>query len=123
MVARLQRLEIEIDRGTGYLWHGRSICLDGAMMRGGEGHGPAVVKILQNSHAQRTTFHGVSAGAQLVQEHQRMRGDLFHHGANVGQMRRKRAEILLQALLVSKIDKDLSKEGQHAVSLRWNMEP
>ena len=92
-------------------------------MRGGEGHGSAVVKILQNSHAQGTTFHGVSAGPQLVQEHQRTRGDLLHHGANVGQMRRKRAEILLQALLVPKIDENLSKEGQHAVSLRRDMEP
>ena len=40
-----------------------------------------------------------------------MRGNLFHHGANIGQMRRKRAEILLQILLVPKIDEGLSKEG------------
>ena len=87
LVTRLQGVEIKIDRGARHLRRRHGIRLDGAVVGGGQRHGAAVVKVLQNRYPQRPPLHGISPRSQFVQQYQRVRGHLLHHGANVGQMR------------------------------------
>ena len=61
---------------------------------------------------QRRAFFGIGGRAQLVEQHQRMRGGVVRDEIDVGDVRGKRRQVLLDGLVVADVGEDGVEDGQ-----------
>ena len=75
---------------------------------------PLSRKSRERCPGQGQSFLRVGAGAQLIKQDQVARGGAFQDAHDIGHVRRKRAQALLDALLVADIGVDCFKQGELA---------
>ncbi len=68
-------------------------------------------EVVGNGHGQRRALFGIGRRTQLVEQHQRMRGRLVRDEIDVGDVRRKGREVLLDRLVVADV-------GEHRIEDR-----
>ena len=76
-------------------------------MRGGKRHRAALTEMIEDRYGQGCTLVRIGARADLIQQDQCILIRGAHHGLDVSHVSRKRAEVLLDRLLIANI-------GQHA---------
>ena len=69
-------------------------------------------EVVGNGHRQRGAFFGIGGGTQLVEQNQRMRGRLVRDEIDVGDVRRKGREILLDGLVIANVGEHRIEDGQ-----------
>ena len=72
-------------------------------MRGDQRERTRGAEVLHQRHAQRAALLGIRGRAQFVEQHQRIRHHVQRHLADVGDVRRKRAQVLLNRLVIADI--------------------
>ena len=73
---------------------------------------PAARKCSTMATPERAAFLGIGRGAELIEQHQRIGGDVERHLADVGDVRGERAQILLDRLVVADIGEHLFKQRE-----------
>ena len=81
----------------------RGVGLQARVVRGHQRHGAALAKVLENGHGQRRAFVRLRAGPQLIHQHHVLFARHLRHPLNVLDVRRKRAQVGFDGLLVADI--------------------
>ena len=96
-------VHVKLHRGVLHPGLAERIGLELAVMGGGQGGYPHLAQPLQNGHGQRRAFGGIGARAQLVKERQGPRGHVFQNIDDIGHMRGKGGQRLLNALFIANV--------------------
>ena len=110
MVGRLEGLFVEAHGTVDHALDRRAVEFERHQVGGNQGERAGRAEMLHHGHAQRAALFGIGGGAQLVEQDQRIGRDIESHVADVGNVRREGAEVLLNRLVVSDIRQDLREE-------------
>ena len=123
VIGGAQALHIKLAACVLHSRSGQSVHLQLAVVGGGHGPDPPPVEAVQDCDGQSRPFRGISPGAQLVKEHQGMFIHVPEEGDDVGHMRRKSTQALLNALLVPDVGEHIVEHRQLAAVQGGDMKP
>ena len=109
-----ERLHVELHGGVFHPRRGEGEGLELAVMRGGQRGHLHRKQMFENGHGQRRALGGVGARAQFVKQRQRLGRHRLQNGDDVGHVRGKGGERLLDGLLVADVGEHLVEHGQLA---------
>ena len=112
LVGGLEGLLVEAHGAVDHALGGSAVDLQRHQVRGDQREGAGRAEVLHDGHAQRAALFGIGGRAQLVQQHQRIRRHIQRHLADVGDVRRKGAEVFLDGLVVADIGQHLLEERE-----------
>src|ERR1019366_9676972 len=101
---------VELQRGIYHAGHFVGEFLQGAEVRGGDRGGSASCERLDDGAAERRALDGIGAGAEFVDQHQRLRRGVAHDLREVAEVRAERGERRLDALLVADVGEEAVEE-------------
>src|SRR5690606_25232879 len=114
-VSRAQRFEVKLDTGIAYAGSLYSVDFEFRVMGRHDGCDAAVLQMIEQRPRQRRTFRRVGSRADFIQQHQRTLVGFAQDADGIGHVRRKGAEILLDALLVTDVGVDALEYAQFGV--------
>ena len=109
-IPRLERLDVELDRGVLGAGVGEGIGLEVADVRGDDRPAADTVELVEDRAAQGRPFRGIGSRAQLVEQDQRCSVAL-RGSARSAYVRRERGKRLLEALLIADVGQDVIENG------------
>ena len=105
-VGGLERGFVEADRGIEHAWGIRGIDLERSVVRGDDGHAADAAEMSGDGDGESGAFFGIGGGAEFIEQDQRIRGRGAGDEIDVGDVRGKRREILLNRLIVADVGED-----------------
>jgi len=117
MEGRLEGFKVEFHAGVDHARGGVGECLQLGIVRGDQTGHALIDQVRQNSARQRRAFLRISAGTQLIQQHQRERIHAFEDTHDVRDVSGKSGERLFDRLLVADVSVDVAEQAERGAGL------
>ena len=109
---RLESIFVESHRPVDHALRRCAIDLERHQVRGDQRERAGRAEMVHNRHAQRAAFLRIGRRAQLIEQHQRAGRHVERHFPNVRYVRRKRAEVFLNRLVIADIGQHLFEDRE-----------